>query len=517
MNILVVDDVPENLQVLVGILTEQGYTVRPAPDGEFALNFAQSNPPDLILLDVMLPQMTGYEVCQRLKADDRTRDIPVIFISALDDLDKQVKGFEVGGVDYIAKPIQAREVLVRVETHLALRNLQKELHAKNLRLHAENTRRQEAERTLQQANTTLEERVRERTTELEVVNQQLRDEIAERQRIEVELRQLQAHLQAENIYFREEIRSEHDFTDIIGQAECLRYALFKMQQVAVTDTTVLVVGETGVGKELFARAIHQASPRSQRPLVKVNCAALPAHLIESELFGHEKGAFTGATTKRIGRFELADGATLFLDEIGELPLELQSKLLRVLQEGEFERLGSSQTLRVDVRVLAATNRNLMAEVHAGRFRQDLYYRLSVYPLPIPPLREHPEDIPLLVQAFVAKFSKKFGKRIESIPHATMQALQRYPWPGNVRELENVIERALITSHDQILRVDLPLELSAPVGDIDKSLEEMERDYIRQILDKTGGKIEGADGAARILGLHPSTLRSRMQKLGIKRQ
>ncbi len=251
--------------------------------------------------------------------------------------------------------------------------------------------------------------------------------------------------------------------------------------------------------------------------MKVNCAALPAHLIESELFGHEKGAFTGATAKQIGRFELADGATLFLDEIGEFPVELQPKLLRVLQEGEFERLGSSRTLRVDVRVLAATNRNLLEEVQQGRFRQDLYYRLSVYPLSIPPLREHSEDIPLLVQAFTAKFGKKFGKRIETISHATMQALQRYPWPGNVRELENVIERAIITTNDLVLRVDIPLETAVSAGDVDKSLQEVERDYIRQILTKTGGKIEGTDGAARILGLHHSTLRSRMQKLGIIRQ
>jgi transcriptional regulator with GAF, ATPase, and Fis domain len=213
---------------------------------------------------------------------------------------------------------------------------------------------------------------------------------------------------------------------------------------------------------------------------------------------------------------LADGATLFWDEIGELPLELQPKLLRVLQDGEFERLGSSRTVRVDVRVLAATNRDVLEEIRAGRFRQDLYYRLSVYPLSIPPLRAHPEDIPLLVQASVTKFSKKFGKRIKTIPPTTMQALQRYPWPGNIRELENVIERALITTNDQILRVDLPFELSAPAGDVDKSLEEIEQDYIRQILEKTGGKIEGRAGAARILGLHHSTLRSRMQKLGIKR-
>jgi transcriptional regulator with PAS, ATPase and Fis domain len=350
---------------------------------------------------------------------------------------------------------------------------------------------------------------------------ELQQEITERKRKErelqdslAEIQRLQEQLQTENIYLREEIRLEHNFDEIIGQSEELRYVLSKVEQVAPTDTTVLIFGETGTGKELVARALHHASPRKDYPLVKVNCAALPAHLIESELFGHEKGAFTGAHTKQLGRFELAHRGTIFLDEIGELPLELQPKLLRVLQDGEFERLGSSQTIKVDVRVIAATNRNLKEEVRVGRFRRDVFYRLSVYPLSVPPLREHPNDIPLLVQVFVQKFSKKLGKQIETIPQKTMNALQQYPWPGNIRELENVIERAVITTQNNTLCADLPKTPELRF-EIYKTLEEVEREHILRILEHTNWKINGDDGAAFILDLHPNTLRSRMQKLGIK--
>jgi transcriptional regulator with GAF, ATPase, and Fis domain len=285
--------------------------------------------------------------------------------------------------------------------------------------------------------------------------------------------------------------------------------------VAPTETTVLISGETGTGKELIARALHHTSPRKAHPLVKVNCAALPAHLIESELFGHERGAFTGATARRIGRFEFAQGGTIFLDEIGELPLELQPRLLRVIQEGEFQRVGSSKTLKSDVRVIAATNRHLKEEISAGRFRQDLFYRLSVYPLAMPPLRERTEDIPLLVQAFVQKFSKRLGKQIETIPQRTMHALQQYSWPGNVRELENVIERAVIITPDDILRIELPQE-QVLAADVSKTLNEIEREYILQVLESKNWRVSGPKGAAVVLGLNEATLRSRMQKLGIQR-
>ncbi len=321
--LLIVDDNQANLKVLRGPLVEEGYRVRVATSGTMALSSAQGQPPDLILLDICMPDLTGYEVCERLKSDDTTRDIPVIFLSAVKEPLDKIRGFSV----------------------------------------------------------------------------ELQDALAE-------IKDLKDQLHAENVYLREEIKLEHNFEEIIGQSEALKYLLFRIEQVAPTDTAVLICGETGTGKELVARALHHLSPRQDRSLVKVNCAVLPAHLIESELFGHEKGAFTGAATKRVGRFELADGGTIFLDEVGELPLELQPKLLRVLQEGEFQRLGSSRTMKVDIRVIAATNRDLEAEVRAGRFRQDLYYRLNVYPLSVPPLRQRQEDIPLLVQSFVQKRERK---------------------------------------------------------------------------------------------------------------
>jgi transcriptional regulator with GAF, ATPase, and Fis domain len=281
----------------------------------------------------------------------------------------------------------------------------------------------------------------------------------------------------------------------------------------------LILGETGTGKELFARAIHNLSTRSTRPLVKVNCAALPAELIESELFGHEKGAFTGAIARKTGRFELADGGTIFLDEIGDLPRKLQAKLLRVLQEGEFERLGSSRTLTVDVRVIAATNRDLAKSIAAGTFREDLYYRLNVFPVTLPSLRERPDDVPLLVRHFVEKYGKKLGRPIDTIPEPVMAALARYAWPGNVRELENIIERAVILSDDATLQLDETLEADrhpALPTTGPATLEEAERDHILQVLEATNWRVRGNGGAAEILDINPSTLRSRMKKLGIER-
>jgi chemotaxis protein methyltransferase CheR len=330
-----------------------------------------------------------------------------------------------------------------------------------------------------------------------------------------EIKELKDHLEAERAYLQEEIKLEYNYENIVGQSDEINYVLYKVEQIAATDTTVLVLGETGTGKELVARAVHSLSPRKDRALVKINCATLPANLIESELFGHEKGAFTGAHARQLGRFEVVNGATLFLDEIGELPLELQPKLLRVIQDAEFERLGSSDTIKVDVRVIAATNRHLEEEVHKGRFREDLWYRLNVFPITVPPLRERREDIAPLVDYFVDKISKRLGKSIERIPTTVMNTLQDYHWPGNVRELENVLERAVINSSGP--KLHLVDELKKPYTDLStaqKTLDEVVRDYIVRVLEQTQWKVSGKSGAAEILGLDRSTLRARMRKLGI---
>ena len=331
-----------------------------------------------------------------------------------------------------------------------------------------------------------------------------------------EVSQLKTQLQEENIYLQEEIKLEQNFGDIVGSSDALKYVLFKIEQVAPTDSTVLITGETGTGKELVARAIHTSSMRRDRPMVKVNCAALSASLIESEFFGHERGAFTGALARKIGRFELAAGGTIFLDEIGELPLELQVKLLRIIQEGEFERLGSSKTVKVDVRIIAATNRNLRDQVNNGLFREDLWYRLNVFPITVPPLRQRRDDIPMLIEHFSQTFARKMGKEITSIAPAAINALCNYSWPGNVRELANVIERAVINSHGRVLRVQEQLRPTNGNGlhIAGRTLEEVERDHIVHVLDERSWRIEGPNGAAQVLGLNPSTLRTRMAKLRI---
>ncbi len=338
-----------------------------------------------------------------------------------------------------------------------------------------------------------------------------------RERLE-EIEQLKLQLEKENIYLREEIRAGQGIEKIVGNSEGLQYVFFRIKQVAPTDATVLILGETGTGKGLVAHAIHEMSTRKDRPMITVNCAALPANLIESELFGREKGAFTGAHAKQVGRFEIAHGGTIFLDEIGEMPLELQAKLLRVLQEGEFERLGSPRTIKVDARVIASTARDLKAEIRNNRFREDLFYRLNVFPVSIPPLRMRSGDIPQLVHHFVDRYARKIGRTIKSIPKGTIKSLQEYSWPGNVRELEHVIERAVITSTGPVLRLADGLEHeAASSGEVPVSeLAAMEREHILKVLQKTRWKINGEDGAASLLKLHPSTLRFRIKKLGIER-
>lgn len=355
--------------------------------------------------------------------------------------------------------------------------------------------------TDQKTNDRLEEQVEERTAELKNALTEIKD--------------MKDRLEAENIYFQHEIKMRNKHEKIIGQSEGLKYALYRAEQVAPMNTTVLIMGETGTGKELIADAIHNMSPRKDRPMITVNCAALPPNLIESELFGREKGAFTGADARRVGRFELANGSTFCLDEIGELPFEIQVKLLRVIQHNEFERLGSSNTIKVDVRIVATTNRDLEDEVRKGRFRQDLFYRLNVFPITVPPLRQRISDIPLMVESFVERYARKFRKQITSIPKDTLKALQDYSWPGNVRELESIIERAIILCPGPVFKLADKLTTSQISSDM-QTLEETERSQIFRVLSETRWRIEGKDGASVILGIHPSTLRARMHKLGIIR-
>ena len=336
-----------------------------------------------------------------------------------------------------------------------------------------------------------------------------------------ELEALKKKLEEENIYLKSEVREARHFSDMIGASNALLYVQTQVTQVASTASTVLIQGETGVGKELVARAIHNDSKiRSDKPFIKVNCAAIPSNLVESELFGHERGAFTDAREPKKGRFELADTGTLFLDEISELSQDAQAKILRVLQEGEFERVGGTQTLKSDVRIIAATNRDLNDEVAAGRFRTDLFYRINVYPITVPPLRKRREDIPLLVEHFVSQIGADMGKKIDKIPTKVMEQLKAYDWPGNIRELRNVVERSLIKSPGSTFQLaDFSVEMHksfSPPSNQRVSLEEIQQQHIQHVLNETGGKINGAGGAAEILQMKPSTLRNRMKKLGIKR-
>jgi DNA-binding NtrC family response regulator len=505
--ILCVDDEALNISLLEAMLSPRGYEVVSAVNGPEALEKIAAERVDICLLDVMLPEMDGFEVCRRIKSDDLYRNIPVVMITSYQDKANRIRGIEAGAEDFISKPFDSAEVLARIKMLLHVKSLNEEL---------------------QNAHDELESAVHERTKDLTSANKQLTQEIVERKKAEetlqsafAEIKLLKERLQAENIYLQQEVAGEYNFGEVIGQSSAMSYVFFRVEQVAPQNATVLLLGETGTGKGVVARAIHGSSARKARPMITVNCTSLPANLIESELFGREKGAFTGANVRQIGRFELADGGTIFLDEIGEMPLELQSKLLRFIQDGEFERLGNPRTIKVDVRIIAASNRNLEEEVRNGRFREDLFYRLNVFPITIPPLRQRAEDIPLLVHHFIAKFNKKMGKKIDSISKETMKTLQEYSWPGNVRELESVVERAVITSTGISLQVLDQFDSFRKVGGLEvqdvKALADLEHDHILRALKNTDWRVEGKNGAAVLLGLNPSTLRARMRKYGIVRQ
>jgi PAS domain S-box-containing protein len=613
--ILLVDDNPTNLQLLFGTLKGLGHKLLVAKSGEDALKVAQWAQPDLILLDILMSGIDGFETCARLKQNPQTQEIAVIFLSALDDTDDKIKGLSMGAVDYIAKPFQAEEVIARVETHLTIARLRTELAERNRQLEAANQPILDSvgdgiygldlDANITFANPaamrltgfpkdalighsvhelhlyarwdgspyhfietgiyqTLKQGVAKesdsdvfwrhsgdhfavswtctpikRAGEVQGAVLAFRD-VTQRKRQEhalrdamAEVESLRDRLQAENAYLQAEVRNEGRFDSIVGESAALKVVLDQIDQVAPTNSSVLVVGESGTGKEALARAIHDLSARSDRPLIKVNCGAITPTLIESELFGHEKGAFTGASKQRQGHFELADGGTIFLDEIGELPLDAQVKLLRVLQEHEFSRLGSESAIKVDVRVITATNRDLVEMVEQGTFRMDLFYRLNVFPLTVPPLRERSEDIPLLVNKFLSDQARAQGRAFSRVSEDGMRLLMAYHWPGNIRELQNVIERAAILARDKVVPiaphlVNSGISASGEVTVIPGTPEPQMRDdfvplaenearYIRRVLEHTGWAVAGKGGAAEILDLPASTLRSRMKKLGIERR
>ncbi|MBU0730185.1 MAG: sigma-54 dependent transcriptional regulator [Proteobacteria bacterium] len=505
-NILIVDDQEANVILLEQLLAEAGYTCISSTMNPLEVcGLHRQNNYDLILLDLQMPGMDGFQVMEGLKADAPEDYFPVLVITAQPG--HKLRALQTGAKDFISKPFDLVEVETRIHNLLEVRLLYNQLD---------------------NYNKIMEQTVLERTGELLKSNVQLTQEIEERKKAEeslqntyVEIKQLKDRLQAENTYLQQEVEQRDNFGEIIGQSKALAEVFMRVEQVAPMNATVLLMGETGTGKGVIARAIHSSSTRKGRSMITVNCASLPANLIESELFGREKGAFTGSNARQIGRFELADGGTIFLDEIGEMPLELQSKLLRVIQDGEFERLGSPRTIKIDVRIIAASNRNLEEEISNGKFREDLYYRLNVFPITLPPLRKRKDDISLLVTHFVAKFNKKMGKKIESVPKETMDLLQEYHWPGNVRELESVVERAVIISQGSALQVldrfDASRKREQTTGQEIKSIAELEHDHILLVLKETGGRIEGKNGAALLLGLNPSTLRARMRKLDISRQ
>ena len=485
--ILIVDDVPANLDLLRQTLESKAYNISVAPSGEVALSIIRRAVPDLILLDVVMPGMDGFETCRRLKANPTTADIPVIFLTAMNEQDSVLEGFRVGGVDYITKPFQNEEVLLRIETHLKIDRLTKVLIEAN--------------------------------TELATMNQNLQQEIAKREKAEEALQT--ADEQLSTISRQEAERWGID--GFIGKSKTIGEILSDVRKLQHARTTnVLITGESGTGKELIARAIHYGSFRKGQ-FVPVNCSAIPSGLAESAFFGHVRGAFTGADTDRKGCFELADGGTLFLDEIGDMPLELQTKLLRVLEDGYITPVGGTRPNHVDVRVLSATHANLSTRISEGKFREDLYFRLAGFPVVVPPLRDRKEDIPLLAHHFLRMWATEMGRAVPSLSSDAIEVLESYAFPGNVRELKNIIERAIIESGGTeiqpkhlFFRPHIVTSTTLSTSNLsiteDLSLDEMIQARIEQVLKQTGGN---QSEAARRLKISRDQLRYRIEKYQMK--
>ena len=503
--IVVADDNADMRQYLRHLLGAR-YEVHAVSDGRQAVEATRLLRPALVLADVMMPQLDGFGVLRAMRDDAGLASMPIILLSARAGEESRVEGLQAGADDYLVKPFTARELLARVEAHLKLANLRRETVEREERL------RMEAELERQRLHAS-EERLAE-TSRL----------YRELQSAEAEIRSLKDHLYRENLALRDEVDRTSMFEEIVGSSEALKTVLSRIAKVAPTDSTVFIAGETGTGKELIARAVHKRSHRSGRAFVSVNCAALAPTLISSELFGHERGAFTGATHRRLGRFELADGGTIFLDEVGELLPETQVALLRVLQEREFERVGGTQPITIDVRVIAATNRDLGAAAASGSFRQDLFYRLNVFPIEVPPLRERTDDILMLVEYFVQRYASRAGKNIRSIDKKTLDLLQAYGWPGNIRELQNVIERSVILSSSEVFAIDeswLPKQSGRPQPPVEALAPSQgklrsERETIEAALAECRGRVAGSSGAAAKLGVPPSTLDHRIKALNINK-
>jgi DNA-binding NtrC family response regulator len=497
-DILIVDDTPSNLNLLRQTLEAFGYNVIAAPSGKVALQIATRTPPDLILLDVMMPGIDGFETCRRLKAEKTTADIPVIFITARDETESLVEGFQVGGVDYITKPFKEDEVRARVGTHLKMGQLTKELVETNAELKASNERLKQEIATRQQA-------------------ERARDEAADARQKADDRLSLISQREAER----------WGIDGFIGKSKTIGKILTDIRRLHRTGSTnVLITGESGTGKELIARAIHFGGPRAKSPFIPVNCSAIPSELAESLFFGHVKGAFTGANMDKKGYFELADGGTLFLDEIGDMPLEMQAKLLRILEDGYVTPIGGAREKRVDVRILSATNSDLQKRMVEGAFREDLYYRLAGFTVVSPPLRERPEDIPLLADHFLSLFASEMGVEKPALRPDALAALTGYPFPGNARELKNIIERSLIEGGgNTIIPEHLHFQLASQgvqaesvISQIllervsySESLDRLRRRLVENALRETNGN---RTQAAKLLGMGRPNLTTLIKRLGL---